>query len=361
MKGLFKSHKQPAEVVKSLKESFQAMERPEKKSEKTVEDVSRYLSQLKSLFVGSQSDQDPSSDVLAQLCQEIYHTDVLLFVVRHLASIDFEGRKDVAQIFSGVCRRQIGTRFPTVDYLCAHPEFMTALISKYDEQEVALMAGSMLRECSRHESLTRIILTLPEFYRFFDLIQVSTFDIASDAFTTFRDLLTRHKLLVRNFLESEYDRFFSEYQRLLTSENYVSKRQALKLLGELLLDRHNFTVMTKYIGQSENLKLMMNLLREKSRSIQFEAFHVFKIFVANPNKPQSIADILYRNQEKLVQFLTAFQPDRADDEQFLDEKSYLIKQIRDLQAPSGNPTTTPGQQASANSSLVDNSTDQTFH
>merc|ERR1712137_461762 len=105
----------------------------------------------------------------------------------------------------------------------------------------------------------------------------------------------------------------------------------------------------------------MNLLREKSRSIQFEAFHVFKIFVANPNKPQSIADILYRNQEKLVQFLTAFQPDRADDEQFLDEKSYLVKQIRDLQAPSGNPTTTPGQQASANSSLVDNSTDQTFH
>jgi len=51
----------------------------------------------------------------------------------------------------------------------------------------------------------------------------------------------------------------------------------LKLLGELLLDRHNFTVMTRYISNPDNLKLMMNMLKEKSRNIQFEAFHVFKV------------------------------------------------------------------------------------
>uniref|UniRef100_A0A915DEX6 Uncharacterized protein n=1 Tax=Ditylenchus dipsaci TaxID=166011 RepID=A0A915DEX6_9BILA len=44
-----------------------------------------------------------------------------------------------------------------------------------------------------------------------------------------------------------YDRFFTAYQKLLASENYVVRRQSLKLLGELLLDRHNFNVMTKYI------------------------------------------------------------------------------------------------------------------
>lgn len=51
----------------------------------------------------------------------------------------------------------------------------------------------------------------------------------------------------------------------------------LKLLGELILDRHNFAIMTKYISKPENLKLMMNLLRDKSPNIQFEAFHVFKV------------------------------------------------------------------------------------
>jgi hypothetical protein len=49
------------------------------------------------------------------------------------------------------------------------------------------------------------------------------------------------------------------------------------LLGELLLDRANFNIMTRYISDPENLKRMMNLLRSKSRNIQFEAFHVFKV------------------------------------------------------------------------------------
>ena len=108
------------------------------------------------------------------------------------------------------------------------------------------------------------------------------------------------------FLEANYDKMFEQYQKLLHSDNYVTRRQSLKLLGELLLDRHNFSVMTKYISSpginefgsvgekilclgnypiynndqqcfSDNLKLMMNLLKEKARNIQFEAFHVFKV------------------------------------------------------------------------------------
>jgi calcium binding protein 39 len=131
-----------------------------------------------------------------------------------------------------------------------------------------------------------------------------------------------------------------------------------QLLGELLLDRHNFTVMTLYISNTENLKLMMNMLREKSRSIQFEAFHVFKVrvkmqnnfsttfvqvFVANPNKPRPIAEILLRNREKLVEFLSKFHTERTEDEQFNDEKAYLIKQIQDMKPLP--PLTTAASQA----------------
>ena len=50
-----------------------------------------------------------------------------------------------------------------------------------------------------------------------------------------------------------------------------------QLLGELLLDRHNFTTMSLYISNPNNLKLMMKMLIDRSRNIQFEAFHVFKV------------------------------------------------------------------------------------
>lgn len=58
----------------------------------------------------------------------------------------------------------------------------------------------------------------------------------------FQELLTKHKILCAEFLEANYDKVFAHYQGLLNSENYVTRRQSLKLLGELLLDRHNFTV-----------------------------------------------------------------------------------------------------------------------
>lgn len=67
------------------------------------------------------------------------------------------------------------------------------------------------------------------------------------------------------------------YNTLIVSNNYVTKRQSLKLLGEILLDRANYTIMTRYIASEANLKLMMNFLRDRSRNIQFEAFHVFKV------------------------------------------------------------------------------------
>lgn len=58
-----------------------------------------------------------------------------------------------------------------------------------------------------------------------------------------------------------------------------------------------------------------------------------QVFVANPNKPKPILDILLRNKDKLVEFLTKFHTDRSEDEQFNDEKAYLIKQIKELRAP----------------------------
>lgn len=35
--------------------------------------------------------------------------------------------------------------------------------------------------------------------------------------------------------------------------------------------------MMRFVSDARNLMLMMNLLKDNSRSIQFEAFHVFKV------------------------------------------------------------------------------------
>lgn len=44
----------------------------------------------------------------------------------------------------------------------------------------------MLRECARYEALAKIMLNSEDFFNFFRYVEVSTFDIASDAFSTFK-------------------------------------------------------------------------------------------------------------------------------------------------------------------------------
>ena len=85
----------------------------------------------------------------------------------------------------------------------------------------------------------------------------------------------------------------------------------------------------RYISERPNLKIIMGMLRHKQPNIQFEAFHVFKVFVANPEKPADIVDILACNKGKLVAFLQGFQNDK-DDSQFAEEKAMLIETLKAL-------------------------------
>jgi len=326
---MFKRTRKPQDLVKALKD---ALEKPNKKSEKAAEETSKCLSAI-CTFLYPTGDNVPSQEQIAVLAQEIYHVDVLTLLINNLGKLEFEAKKDAAQIFNSLLRRQIGTRAPTVEHLCQKEHIITSLVQGYTQnKEIALCCGLMLREAIKHEALAKMLLKEDNFNGFFEYVELATFDVASDAFSTFKLLLTKHKLLSAEFLLTNYDHFMKLYKKLLLSENYVTRRQSLKLLGELLLDRANYEVMRKYISDADNLRLMMNMLRDGSRNIEFEAFHVFKVFVANPEKPPIITGILLKNQKKLHDFLMNFQADRSDDEQFTEEKQYLIQQIMDLKA-----------------------------
>lgn len=79
--------------------------------------------------------------------------------------------------------------------------------------------------------------------------------------------------------------FFEKYNRVLIQSNsYVTKRQSIKLLGEILLDRANYNVMTEYVDRGEHLKLCMNLLKDDRKMVQYEGFHVFKVSESSSNR-----------------------------------------------------------------------------
>ena len=72
--------------------------------------------------------------------------------------LEFESRKDVVHIFNNLLRRQIGSRWPTVEYLCKRGDVVFETLKGYENEDIALNTGMILKEMLRHESLCKLLL-----------------------------------------------------------------------------------------------------------------------------------------------------------------------------------------------------------
>ncbi|KAA8520188.1 hypothetical protein F0562_014444 [Nyssa sinensis] len=339
MKGLFKSKpKTPVDLVRQTRDLLiyadsNSDTRESKREEKMLE-LSKLIRELKSILYGN-SESEPVSEACAQLTQEFFRGNTLRLLIICVPKLNLEARKDATQIVANLQRQPVQSRLIACDYLEANMDLMDILILGYENPDMALHYGAMLRECIRHQSVARYVLESDHMKKFFDYIQLPNFDIAADAAATFKELLTRHKSTVAEFLSKNYDWFFAEYNsKLLESTNYITRRQAIKV-GQscwvyILLDRSNSAVMTRYVSSRDNLRILMNLLRESSKSIQIEAFHVFKLFAANQNKPPDVVGILVANRSKLLRLFADFKTDK-EDEQFEADKAQVVKEIVSLE------------------------------
>ncbi|KAJ6912309.1 hypothetical protein NC651_014877 [Populus alba x Populus x berolinensis] len=358
MKGLFKSKpRTPVDVVRQTRDLLIYVDRSssslsDSKREEKMADLAKNTRELKSILYGN-SESEPVPEACAQLTQEFFRENTLRLLIICLPKLNLETRKDATQVVANLQRQQVNSRLIASDYLEKNTDLLDILIAGYENTDMALHYGVMLKECIRHQSVARYVLESPHVKKFFDYIQLPNFDISADAAATFKELLTRHKSTVAEFLSKNYDWFFAEFNsKLLESTNYITRRQSIKLLGDMLLDRSNAVVMTRYVSSRDNLRILMNLLRitrtpisymiglnlyvmnpplqESSKSIQTEAFHVFKLFVANQNKPPDIVSILVANRSKLLRLLADFKIDK-EDEQFEADKAQVVKEIAALE------------------------------
>ncbi|XP_048490513.1 putative MO25-like protein At5g47540 isoform X2 [Beta vulgaris subsp. vulgaris] len=314
MKGLFKSKpRTPAEIVRLTRDLLVQFDmnsiRESKRDEKMVE-LSKHIRDLKCILYGN-SEAEPVAEACMQLTQEFFKENTFRLLVNSLPKLNLEARKDATQIVANLQRQQVHSRLIASDYLERNKDLMDILITGYENTDMALHYGSMLRECIRHQVVAKYVLESELLKKFFGFIQLPNFDIAADAAATFK--------------------FFAEYNsKLLESSNYITRRQAVKLLGDMLLDRSNAATMTKYVSSRDNLRILMNLLRESSKTIQIEAFHVFKLFAANQNKPADIVNILVANKSKLLRLLGDLKTDK-EDEQFDADKAQVMQEIASLE------------------------------
>mmetsp|Transcript_118368 Transcript_118368/g.342214 ORF Transcript_118368/g.342214 Transcript_118368/m.342214 type:complete len:455 (+) Transcript_118368:166-1530(+) len=326
-------------------------EREPKSVREVSDDVHKQLSTILSLIrelsgdvVESKSSpkrRHPTDTEAVEMLEKLIAADLPAQLLRQLEVLEFETRKDVMNVCCALLwpgmPQQINRQ--VVEYLRHHPTIFQLLVSGHTNEEIALHYGVVLRSCARHRELVEAFLEsglMPELILH---TQHSSIDISSDAFYTLREILLAHKSVSAPWLEANFEEFFKAYHALLQSGEYIAERQAQKLLTEMLLDKHFQKVMIKYVSNERHLQIHMILLKDPSKAIQLQAFHVFKIFVANPAKPARIHQILYRNRDRLVAHLETLTTLKPDDAKVGEELATVTDKLLHLSVPS--PPATP--------------------
>jgi calcium binding protein 39 len=283
---------------------------------------------------------DSTSCEAQQALAEVLAGGMLAALVGCLGALDFETQKDAARLFCALLRlgTPVGMDVQIATYVDGTPEVLEMLLEGLATPDLALHCAQMLISCARSDALTAALFRGGVASRLIQLAQNPNFDIASEAYSVLRELLLAQKASSAKFVEANFDNFFGSFHKLLEVPNYVAQRQALKLLGTMLLDRPFKDIMIQYVTNERFLQIHMNLLRHNSKAMQIAEFHIFKIFVAMPRKPYRVQQILYRNKEKLLCLLDTFQSAAEQNTGFASDLQATLHNLTQLEAPGRSPS-----------------------
>lgn len=119
------------EVLSKAVTALQALEGLGKeRGEKEQQTVHKCLGYLKFWLFGDEQGHEPTKDNVVSLAYEVVKTDFQLLLVRNIALLDFETRKDAAQVFGAIVRiKDHEDKCPGAVYVQRHQEILNTLFA----------------------------------------------------------------------------------------------------------------------------------------------------------------------------------------------------------------------------------------
>jgi calcium binding protein 39 len=162
MKGLFKSKpRTPVDVVRQTRENLVHLDLNsgsrggDAKREEKMAELGKNIRELKSILYGN-GESEPVTEACVQLTQEFFRENTLRLLIIHLPKLNLETRKDATQVVANLQRQQVSSKIVASEYLESNKDLLDILISGYENMDIALHYGAMLRECIRHQSIASV-------------------------------------------------------------------------------------------------------------------------------------------------------------------------------------------------------------
>jgi len=116
---------------------------------------------------------------------------------------------------------------------------------------------------------------------------------------------------------------------LFEQDNYLAKREGMKILQEILLDVDNKEFYSYFVEEKDHLKFTMQALNDDSSAIQIEAFYILFIFLKTPKDVRGLRvnETLKKNKEPLMLFVQDLQPGSEKKDESLEKKKEIAERL----------------------------------
>jgi calcium binding protein 39 len=185
--------------------------------------------------------------------------DMTLTLVESIAVFPFEIRKELL----GITISLLGAGGGLEENIASQiGSIFNILTQNYNQPELAMICGQFLRDLASSGIIQLNLLTMNTFQTLIRFSFSETFEISSDAFETFKLLLSNPARFVIEFVNLNFAELLEMLYSLINTDNYFLKRSALSLYIHLLNVDSGFA--SKVLTGDDNLKFVMNLLKDEN-------------------------------------------------------------------------------------------------
>lgn len=255
-----------------------------------------------------------------------------------LDAFEKESKKQIIEIFSELFNMKSDPN-PLAEGLASDAHrTIEAILDKFESSTNSTYYANILKMMSSKPELIKYFLDVKIFQVLANYASNSVFDISSEALTVFIEILfSENKKVQRevsNFLNEYKAEMMEIFLDLFNQDNYLAKREGMKMLYDLLLNKdYNREFADYFITEKEHLKFTMTSLNDESTPIQTEAFLLLLVFLQAPTEKRGpkVNDTLRKNKDQLIEFVQHFMEEKGkDDESLKAKKDIAIAALKDM-------------------------------
>lgn len=261
--------------------------------------------------------------------------EIVTRIFVNLYALSQDDQKDFIEILDEVMKVELDPH-PLSAAIADHfDDVLWEIMPKFGMDKESIYYSNMLKIMTNQPQLIKYFLNEKIFNKLCEYACDNVFNISSEAISLLEEIMFSKNLKVQieieKYLNSHPEEIMNMFISMLEKDNYLSKRETMKILHSILSQKKQDEFFKYYVSKKEHLKFAMISLNDENVAINIEGFKLLVFFfkATYEMRGKKVNETISKNWDKLTEFLETFLENKDADENLEKERDFVIKALKE--------------------------------